>query len=47
MPFIVNTCFGKRMLGCSSLKMETKTLLFFHVVVKKRNNSSGIYIKNS
>jgi len=43
MPFIVNTCFGKRRPGCSSLKMWDRNTAFFHVVVKVRNNCSGIH----
>ena len=41
--FTVNICFGKKGLRCFGLKMGIEILFFFHVVVKRRNNSSGIH----
>jgi len=43
MLFNVNICFGKKELRCYGSKMKIEIRLFFHVVVKRRNNSSGIH----
>ena len=43
MFFTVNICFRKKGPRCFGLKMGIEILLFFHVVVNRRNNISGIH----